>query len=160
MKRSATIAVLLTRLSLTGLLLAGLLLACSLQEESSAQSAVFATERGAIDGADPVAFFSEGTAVRGSPELWLDWNGARWHFDSERNRELFRSDPERYAPQFGGYCAYGVASGYAVKSEPEAWSLLDGKLYLNYDLETRAEWSQDRSALIAQAKKNWPGVLD
>jgi hypothetical protein len=135
----------------------GLLVGCAWAEPSAP---IFATERGAIDGADPVAYFRQGRAVRGDPEIWREWRGARWHFVSVENRDRFQSDPERYAPRFGGYCAYGVASGYAVKSEPEAWTIVEGKLYLNYDLETRDEWLLDQHALIAKARENWPSLLD
>jgi hypothetical protein len=149
--------VILGRLQIAALCLVGLLAGCPGAERSAP---IFATERGAIDGADPVGFFSEGRALRGDPEIWTEWRGARWHFVSIENRDRFQTDPERYAPRFGGYCAYGVASGYAVKSEPEAWTIVEGRLYLNYDLETREEWLLDRDAQIAKARENWPSVLD
>lgn len=128
--------------------------------EPASTPPIYATGRGAIDGVDPVAYFSEGRVVRGDPDLWHDWRGARWHFASHENREQFLRDPERFAPQFGGYCAYGVASGYTVKSDPDAWSIWRGRLYLNYDREVQEEWSADREALVERAEANWPAVLE
>lgn len=128
--------------------------------DTDAQPPVFATDRGAIGGYDPVAYFDQQAPVLGSSEYAFDWKGARWLFSTAENRERFRSEPERFAPRFGGYCAYGVASGYAVKTEPEAWTVVDGKLYLNYDLEVMEEWRQDQAALIAAANENWPEALN
>lgn len=128
--------------------------------EQTGKEPIFATEGGAIDGFDPVAYFSERRALRGDTEVWLDWRGARWYFADAGNRALLLEDPESYAPAFGGYCAYGVASGYAVKSDPEAWTIWRDRLYLNYDLETREEWLLDRDALITKGRQSWPGVLD
>ena len=92
---------------------------------------VFSDRDGAIRGYDPVAYFTQGKPVKGSREYTHQWNGATWRFASAQNRERFAAAPAKYAPQYGGYCAYGVASGYAVKIEPDAWSVVDGKLYLN-----------------------------
>lgn len=136
---------------------AACLLACS--TTSIPQPQVFATDRGAIGGVDPVAYFDEHRAVPGSSDYSLDWNGARWLFSSERNRARFHVEPEKYAPSYGGYCAYGVASGYAVKTDPDAWTIVDGRLFLNYDVKTMQEWRADRDTLIADADENWPEVL-
>jgi YHS domain-containing protein len=97
--------------------------------------------------------------VRGSREFTHQWKGATWRFASAENRERFAAAPEKYAPQYGGYCAYGVASGYAVKIEPDAWRVVDGKLYLNYDKSVQATWTSDIPGHIRKADANWPGVL-
>lgn len=120
---------------------------------------VYSDASGAIRGYDPVAYFTEGRPVKGSKAFTHRWNGADWRFASAENRARFAAAPERYAPQYGGYCAYGVAGGYAVKIEPDAWSVVDGKLYLNYDRSVQASWRQDVPGYIRKADANWPRVL-
>ena len=120
---------------------------------------VYADSSGAIRGYDPVAYFTQSRPVKGSREFTHPWKGATWRFASAENRDRFAAAPEKYAPQYGGYCAYGVASGYAVKIEPEAWSVVDGKLYLNYDRSVQKSWQADVPGYIRKADANWPGVL-
>ena len=114
---------------------------------------------GAIQGHDPVAYFTEGRPVEGSRKYSYEWQGATWRFASAANRDRFAQAPEKYAPQYGGYCAYGVANGYAVKIDPQAWSVVDGKLYLNYSPAVQADWKKDVPGYIRQADANWPKVL-
>ena len=114
----------------------------------------------AIDDADAVAYFTEGRAVEGSPAFTHDWKGAEWRFASAANRDAFAADPERYAPQFGGYCAWAVSQGSTASIDREAWSVVDGKLYLNYSASVRDRWSQNVAGNIAKAEANWPGVID
>ena len=120
---------------------------------------VYSDSAGAIRGYDPVAYFTQARPVKGSPQFTHRWNGATWRFASAEHRDRFAAAPHKYAPQYGGYCAYGVASGYAVKIEPEAWSVVDGKLYLNYDRNVQADWKKDVPGYIRKADANWPGVL-
>jgi hypothetical protein len=120
---------------------------------------VFSDRSGAIRGYDPVAYFTQGRPVKGSKEFTHVWNGAEWRFASAENRDRFAAAPQKYAPQYGGYCAYGVASGYAVKIEPDAWSIVDGKLYLNYDRSVQSAWQKDVPGYIRKADDNWPAVL-
>ena len=112
----------------------------------------------AIKGADPVAYFTEGRAVEGRAEHSLLWRGAEWRFASEANRALFEGDPERYAPRYGGFCAYAAANGQKAKIEPEAWSIVDGKLYLNYDRPIRERWNAKQAEYIAAADREWPAI--
>lgn len=127
---------------------------------SMAQKApVYSDASGAIRGYDPVAYFTLGRPVKGSPAFTYRWNGAEWRFASAENRDRFAAAPQKYAPQYGGYCAYGVANGYAVKIEPDAWSVVDGKLYLNYDRSVQAKWKKDVPGYIGKADANWPQVL-
>jgi hypothetical protein len=121
---------------------------------------VYSDSAGAIRGYDPVAYFTEARPVKGSKQFTHRWNGAEWRFASDENRARFAAAPEKYAPQYGGYCAYGVAGGYAVKIEPDAWSVVDGKLYLNYDRGVQASWQKDAPGFIRKANANWPGVLE
>ncbi|MFQ5755372.1 MAG: YHS domain-containing (seleno)protein [Acidiferrobacterales bacterium] len=124
-----------------------------------AESPVFTTSNGAIRGYDPVAYFSQAKPVKGSKQYALEWNGASWHFASAENRDRFRADPKKFAPQYGGYCSYAVANGYTASTDPQAWSIVNGKLYLNYSLGVRERWRQDIPGYISQANNNWPGVL-
>lgn len=121
---------------------------------------VAVNERGglAIDGYDPVAYFAEGRARHGAPAFAHDWRGARWLFASAANRDAFAAEPERYAPQYGGFCAYGMASGYKAPIDPDAWTLAGGKLYLNYSKAIRMLWSTDVKGYVAKADANWPTV--
>jgi len=124
-----------------------------------ATQSVHVANGAAIGGYDAVAYFTDQKPVKGSPEFAEEWNGARWLFASAEHRDLFRAAPEQYAPQFGGYCAYAVSHNYTAKTDPEAWSVVDGKLYLNYDLDTRTEWLAEREQFIADGQRNWPKVL-
>ena len=137
---------------LAALLLAGAALA--------QKAEVFSDGGAAIRGYDPVAYFTEGKPVKGKTEFTHQWNGATWRFASAANRDRFAAAPEKYAPQYGGYCAYGVASGYAVKTEPDAWSVVEGKLYLNYDRNGQASWVKDIPGYIRKADANWPRALE
>lgn len=113
----------------------------------------------AVGGYDPVAYFTEGKPVAGSDQHVIEHDGAKWRFASAANREAFMAEPAKYAPQYGGYCAYAVSQNYTAKGDPEAWSVVDGKLYLNYSKAVRASWEKDKAAYISKANGNWPNVL-
>jgi YHS domain-containing protein len=113
----------------------------------------------ALKGYDAVAYFQQNQPVKGKSEFKHQWKGAVWHFSSAANRDLFADNPEKYAPQYGGYCAYGVSKGYAVDVDPFAWKIVDGKLYLNYNKEVAKIWGQDNTNYIKQADQNWPGLI-
>jgi YHS domain-containing protein len=112
----------------------------------------------AIEGTDPVAYFTESKPVEGSSDFEHEWMGATWRFVSAENRDRFAADPEKYAPQYGGYCAWAVAHGYTAKIDPEAWKIVDGKLYLNYSKDVQAQWAQDIPGNIAKGDANWPKI--
>ncbi|REJ80016.1 MAG: YHS domain-containing protein [Acidobacteria bacterium] len=114
----------------------------------------------ALDGYDPVAYFTTGEPTRGERRHTLEWNGAKWRFASAENLSSFEAAPERYAPQYGGYCAWAVSQGYTADADPEAWKIVDGKLYLNYNREIQQKWEADHGALIEKADANWPAVLE
>ena len=109
----------------------------------------------AIEGYDPVAYFKAGKAVKGNKEISLKWSDAKWLFSSESNRELFESDPLKYAPQYGGYCAYAVVGGNTVSIDPEAWTIVDDRLYLNYSLSIKEKWDKDEARYIKKADIVW-----
>lgn len=119
---------------------------------------VFTSWGVAIRGTDPVAYFTEGRPVEGSSKFTTKWNGATWHFASAENRDKFIASPETYAPQYGGYCAWAVAQGSTASTDPDAWRIVDGKLYLNYSLDVQKQWEQDIPGNIVKADKNWPGL--
>lgn len=128
---------------------------------AAAKDAVYQSFFGAaIDGTDPVAYFTMGKPVEGSSEFAHEWNGATFHFSSAENRDLFAADPEKYAPQYGGYCAWAVSQGYTASTDPEAWKIVDGKLYLNYSKSVQQTWEQDIPGNIAAGDGNWPKVLN
>ena len=83
---------------------------------------------------------------------------ATWHFSSAENLSLFKAEPEKYAPQFGGYCAYGMADGHKAPTQPDAWTIVDNKLYFNYNKEVLAKWRENRDESIKKAVDNWPTV--
>lgn len=114
----------------------------------------------AVSGYDPVAYFTQGRPVGGHGDLEHDWNGATWRFSSAENLAAFKANPEAYAPQYGGYCAWAVSQGYTAKSDPDAWRIVDGKLYLNYSKDIQKRWAQDIPGNIAKADMNWPKVLE
>lgn len=114
----------------------------------------------AIYGYDPVAYFTEGKAVDGSPAYVATHEGATFEFASAANRDRFAADPGRYAPQYGGYCAYGTSAGYKAGIDPRAFTIVNDRLYLNYNLDVRQEWSKDVPGHIAKADGNWPTVRE
>ena len=114
----------------------------------------------AVDGTDVVAYFTQNAPVKGSRDITHDWNGATWQFSTEENRAAFAANPEAYAPQYGGYCAWAVSQGYTASTTPEAWRIVDGKLYLNYSLGVQRQWEEDIPSRIAAADANWPAVLN
>jgi hypothetical protein len=129
--------------------------------QSNAQvSPVFAPGGKAIHGYDPVAFFKESKPVMGSDSLGFMWNKATWLFASKQDKELFMAAPEKYAPQYGGYCAYGTSKGHKAPTEVETWSVINGKLYFNYNSDVKKLWTKDQQAFIEKADKLWPEIKD
>ncbi|MGI9420803.1 MAG: YHS domain-containing (seleno)protein [Geminicoccaceae bacterium] len=114
----------------------------------------------AASGYDTVAYFVDGRPVEGSDAFAADYDGATWRFASAANRTAFLDDPERFAPQYGGYCAWAVSRGYTASTDPEAWKIVDDKLYLNYSRSIQARWEQDIPGNIDKGDSNWPDVLN
>jgi hypothetical protein len=112
----------------------------------------------AVRGTDVVAYFTDGKAVAGSPQFTHRWNGAEWRFASAANRDTFAAAPEKYAPQYGGFCAWAVSQNYTAPIDPEAWRIIDGKLYLNYSRVVQLRWLLDTAGNIAKADTNWPSL--
>ena len=113
----------------------------------------------AVKGYDAVAYFKAGAPTKGSKDFTHTWQGAEWRFASAAHRDLFVADPEAYAPQFGGYCAWAVSQGYTAGIDPTAWKIVDGKLYLNYSKNVQAKWEKDVPGHIRAAEGHWPKLL-
>lgn len=131
-------------------LVLALLITVALPFAAAAESA-----KVAMRGYDPVNYFTEGRPAKGSPEISHVWDGERYLFASARHRDMFASDPARYAPQFPGYCAAALAGGAVVVPNPEYWIIVDGKLYL-FGADTGPEKFRANPALVQKAEQNWP----
>jgi YHS domain-containing protein len=109
----------------------------------------------AIQGYDAVAYFQLGRAVKGSPSFTHQWHGMTWQFSSKENRDLFAAGPEQYAPQYDGYCAWAMTEARLAITDPEVWTIVDGKLYLNCSKEAYDKWSRDIPGHIKKADEIW-----
>lgn len=113
----------------------------------------------AINGTDPVAYFSDAKPVQGAPEYATDWNGATWHFASPENRDMFAAAPEKYAPQYGGFCAWAIAARKKLYStQAKNWTIENGKLYLNYNDNIQKKWVNNKQGFIADGDRFWPAL--
>jgi YHS domain-containing protein len=110
----------------------------------------------ALKGYDPVAYFTESKAVQGSDQFITQYQGATYKFESAAHRDAFVANPAKYAPQYGGYCAYGVAHGDKADVDPDAFTVVNGKLYMNYDKAVRFLWKRNIPSNITKADQNWP----
>lgn len=119
----------------------------------------YANDGAAIGGYDTVSYFMAETPVMGNPNIAVMWKGAVWYFASHENREAFEANPKAYAPQFGGYCAYAVSRGYTTSTDPNAWKIVDGKLYLVHSQVVENLWERDEQQNIELAEEHWPQVL-
>lgn len=109
----------------------------------------------ALEGHDPVAYFTQGRPMKGNPAFMVKHEGATYHFSSAEHQALFEADPAKYKPQYGGFCAYGMASGYQAPVEVDKFNVIDGKLYLNYNGSVQSKWRKDTGGFITQADANW-----
>lgn len=122
------------------------------------KSEVFAPAGKAIKGYDPVAFFKESKPVMGQDSLTYKWKDATWMFASRKNMEDFKSNPEKYAPQYGGYCAYGTSQGHKAPTETDTWTIVNDKLYFNYNKKVQEMWLKDEKTLIEKADQKWTDI--
>ena len=113
----------------------------------------------AVGGYDPVAYFTDGHAVRGNAQFRTTYQNYEYRFASAEHLAAFRANPARYLPQYGGYCAWAVAQGYTAPGNPQNWRIVDGRLYLNYDTTVQHRWEANIPGFIASANRNWPSVL-
>jgi len=124
------------------------------------KSPVFITGNVAIKEYDAVAYFKQRKPVKGNKNFSYSWNGANWYFSSKQNLDSFKTSPQKFAPQFGGYCAYGMAEGHKAPTDPYAWTIVNSKLYLNYNKEVQSLWKQKQNEYIQTAEKNWLKTKD
>lgn len=114
----------------------------------------------AVSGYDAVAYFTENKAVRGNPRFKYQYKKVEWYFSSEKHLKLFKESPERYMPQYGGFCAWAIAKKKSrAPGDPNFWKIVDGKLYLNYDKKVQDDWLKDIPGFIKRADKNWPEMI-
>lgn len=141
------------------LMAAALLFASSALASSSPVYTGLLSNTGA-GGYDVVSYFTSGEPKKGSTEYVAEYQGAKWRFTSAENLARFQADPDRYAPAYGGYCAWAIAQGDLAKGDPKHWTIKDGRLYLNYNESIHNRWLQDPEGFIEQADANWPAVLE
>lgn len=135
---------------ITGLLLTGIVIGQGVKINSK--------DGVAIKGYDPVAYFTLQKAVKGNDTLTFEWSGSIWKFSTQSHLDSFRLNPLKYAPQYGGFCAYGCSENHLAPTDPEAWTIIDDKLYLNYSLKTRVVWLKDTLNRIKNADQFWPAL--
>ncbi len=125
-----------------------------------ADAPVFSADHGkAVAGYDVVTYFTSDTPLPGDPSHAVIWKGAVWQFISSKNREQFEANPRAYAPQYGGYCAFGVSQGLVLDTDPMLYQIRDGKLYLIHSEAIWSKWVEDMSGFITEADSHWPAVL-
>ena len=112
----------------------------------------------AIKGYDPLAFFTNSKPVMGADSLSFSWKGATWQFANRQNLQRFKANPEKYAPQYGGYCAYGTSQGHKAPTEVDTWTIFNDKLYFNYNQKVKEIWIKDEPGYIQKADKQWPEI--
>jgi YHS domain-containing protein len=118
----------------------------------------YSKEGTAINGYDPVAYFLQQQAMEGNNEFSADWSGSKWKFISQANLDSFKLAPQKYAPQYGGYCAFGLSENHKAPTDPKAWTIVDNKLYLNYNPKVKEMWLKDTTGKIKTANYNWPAL--
>jgi YHS domain-containing protein len=119
---------------------------------------LFESDGLALRGYDPVAYVEKNAPTRGKAEHAFEYKGSKFLFESAANRDKFAASPQQYAPQYGGFCALGTANGYKVSTQPDAFKVVDGKLYFNYDRKVLELWSKDIPGYVTKADANWPEV--
>lgn len=136
-----------------------ILTVCSCKGTSPVAAVNTSPEGIAIKGYDSVAYLTEKRPVEGSAEFGYLWNGAKWRFASAEHRDMFKADPEKYAPKYGGYCAYAVSEGKTADIDPDSWTIFEGRLYLNLNKDVQRLWEKDMREFIRKADENWPRML-
>jgi YHS domain-containing protein len=144
----------------SAVLMAGGPSAFAINEVNTAPGLTTAGAPLALHGFDPVAYFTVGKPVQGSAKHISTHNGAAYYFASKANLDAFKADPAKYAPHYGGYCAYGVSVGKKFDGDPRFWKIVGGKLYLNLNADIAEKFNASPKESIAQADSNWPEIQD
>ncbi len=129
--------------------------ACAIDPTGTPIAAVNEDGGVALKGYDPVAYFIDGKPTPGTDQFIAEWQGATYHFASAEDRDRFVADPEKYVPQYGGYCAYAIANDQIADIDPDEWAIVDGKLYLNNNAVAQGLWSLDKQGNIKAGDRNW-----
>jgi YHS domain-containing protein len=129
-------------------------------EKDSTSSVNVDKQSVAVKGYDVVAYFTAATPTKGDPAYKATHAGANYLFANQANLDAFKAAPDKYAPQYGGFCAMGVALNKKLDGDPTAWRVVDGKLYLNLNKDVQSKWSQDVSGNLSKANSVWPGIKD
>lgn len=140
-----------------------LALSLATQFASAAEDPVYTSlfSNKALGGYDTVSYFTVGKPVKGSKDFQYKYKGADWYFSSEENLELFKKEPTKYAPQYGGYCAWAVGEKNKLyKGDAKHWKIINKKLYLNYNKSVNDNWLKDSANFIKKADANWPKILE
>lgn len=135
--------------------LAALVFVLMITQTWAQTSSYYNTKGIAINSYDPVSYFTEQKPVMGSKDFNYSWNGVTWYFKNAANRDAFKSNPEKFSPQFGGFCAYGVSENHKSPTDPAAFTIVEDKLYLNYNQDVKKLWLKDTAAYIQKARENW-----
>jgi YHS domain-containing protein len=114
----------------------------------------------AIQGYDPVAFFTDNRPVKGNPQFQSEYRAAKYYFVSAEHKAIFDKEPAKYEPQFGGYCAYGASQGHKAHVKIEAWQIVNGRLLMQYDLDVKNRFNKDQEGNLRKADQNWPGLVE
>jgi len=137
-----------------------IIVAAFFSQAQAQRSEVYAPGGKAIKGYDPVAFFTDSKPVMGVDSLSYSWKGATWLFANRSNLQRFKDHPEKYAPQYGGYCAYGTSQGHKAPTDVSTWTILHDKLYFNYNEKVKGMWIKDQPGYIQKADEQWPAIKD
>ncbi|MEM8839265.1 MAG: YHS domain-containing (seleno)protein [Pseudomonadota bacterium] len=133
----------------------------ALRPQELARKEIYAVDGVALGGTDTVAYFTDGGPVAGSAEFSTEWAGATWHFASAENRDRFLANPKKYAPAYGGFCAWAVAEhGKLYSTNENNWAVVDGRLYLNYNDSVQTKWDKDRAGFIEEGDRRWPEIME
>ncbi len=141
-------------------LIAALPTAAMAYDEASTSSINVTKQSIALSGYDPVAYFTGNQPTKGGKKFSANHGGATYYFASAKNRDAFKANPGKYEPQFGGFCAMGVALGKKLDVDPEVWKVVDGKLYLNVNRDVAIKMNEDLSGNLVKAEANWPAIKD
>ena len=142
-------------------LLVALMLFCTLSTIATAKDLLNLNGNDvAIQGYDPVAFFTDNRPMKGNPEFQSEYRGAKYYFVSAEHKATFDREPAKYEPQFGGYCAYGASRGRKAPIKIEAWQVVNGRLLMQYDLGVKDKFNQDQLGNLRKADQNWPGLVE
>lgn len=125
-------------------------------QPSTEEISYFSTREGAIRGYDPVAYFKESKAIKGDPKFTCNWAGVDWYFKNQEYLDLFKGSPEKFIPQYGGYCAFGVSENHLSPTDPNAFTIVNNQLFLNYSLKVKELWQKNRDERIQKGNEYWP----